>query len=51
MIPSSEDIQSGDIHNLLPTAQQLSVSLNGNISSLEVMLHKSQKGIPQAALT
>ena len=35
---------SPEFEKLLPTAEQLATALRGNISSLETMFHKSQKG-------
>lgn len=45
---TSED--SWDIQKLLPIAGQLTTALHGNISSLEAMFHKSQKGNVNAAI-
>lgn len=46
-MPSSEDCH--DIHKLLPMAQQLSTSLNSNVSTMESVLHKSTKGISSSS--
>ena len=41
---------SPEFETLLPTAEQLATALRGNISSLETMFHKSQKGAKKYCL-